>query len=58
MSGKYLLDSNILIALFANESTVKKNLKKLNKYSFQVLHLVNCFMEHINQQGFRKILQK
>lgn len=28
MSGKYLLDTNIVIALFANDETVKENLKK------------------------------
>jgi tRNA(fMet)-specific endonuclease VapC len=28
MSGKYLLDTNIIIALFANETSVKDNLAK------------------------------
>lgn len=28
MSGKYLLDTNIVIALFANDEMVKENLKK------------------------------
>ena len=28
MSGRYLLDTNIIIALFANDTTVKENLAK------------------------------
>ncbi|MEB3217812.1 MAG: type II toxin-antitoxin system VapC family toxin [Nostocales cyanobacterium 94392] len=31
MSGRYLLDTNIIIALFANEASVKSNLAQANE---------------------------
>lgn len=31
MSGKYLLDTNIVIALFANDEDIKKNLAKVEE---------------------------
>lgn len=31
MSGKYLLDTNIIIALFADEAAVKSNLARANE---------------------------
>ncbi|MEH1934185.1 MAG: hypothetical protein V7L14_10745 [Nostoc sp.] len=38
MNGKYLLDTNIIIALFADEATVKNRLAQTEQVYFSTLY--------------------
>jgi tRNA(fMet)-specific endonuclease VapC len=54
MSGRYLLDTNIIIALFADEAVIKNNLAQISEVflpsiAIGELPLVSCAMEPKNQ---------
>ncbi len=45
MSGRYLLDTNIIIALFADDTAVKENLAKAEEtFVPTILRWVNCLI--------------
>ena len=52
MNGKYLLDTNIVIAIFANDINVIKNLTNVNEFFipsivFGELYFGACKSEHV-----------
>gem|GEM_PF-5612881 len=49
MSGKFLLDTNIIIALLQMRESSKTTLLKPGKFSFQALSLVICATEPESQ---------
>ncbi len=51
MSGRYLLDTNIIIALFANEAAVKENLAEAGEVFSPVLLWGNCISVRSNQNA-------
>lgn len=56
MDGKYLLDTNVVIALFAGDSIVADFLEKAEDvFSFQASSLGNSIMEHASQAEYKPI---
>ena len=55
MNGRYLLDTNIIIALFAEDRAVKDNLGKAGEVLSPALPLAGCAMERGNRHGPGKI---
>ncbi|MEH1966855.1 MULTISPECIES: hypothetical protein [unclassified Nostoc] len=53
MSGRYLLDTNIIIALFANDITVNNQLVNAKEIFIPSVAIVNYFTVQENQ-GDRK----
>jgi hypothetical protein len=57
MSGRYLLDTNIIIALFAEEVSVKTRLAQAapRKCSFRAWRLGNCASARTNRGVSKRI---
>jgi len=55
MSGRYLLDTSIIIALFENDEIIKNNLAQASEVFCQVLPWVNCTTAQENQEGHKQI---
>lgn len=55
MNGRYLLDTNIIIALFADGGESKIISRRLMRSLFLTLRSANCASERGNQDGQEKI---
>lgn len=56
VNGRYLLDTNIIIALFADEEVIKNNLAQANEVLFQVSPLASCFTVQEGRDEPKRIL--
>jgi len=55
MSGKYLLDTNIVIALFADEPILTAKLQKRKMFQFPLSLLESCFTARKNRADRKRI---
>ena len=55
MSGKYLLDTNIIIALFANEAAVLEKLQRAKEIFISNITIVNYITVLKNREELEKI---
>ena len=58
MNGRYLLDTNIIIALFANEIKIVNRLKEIENVFIPSIALVSYIMGHPNQKTLKKIFSE
>ncbi len=55
MNGKYLLDTSIVIALFANDAKVKEILEKVNEVFVPITAIGELSMARTNPSGQKRI---